>query len=360
MRRVLFVILGIDFSGAENVLVQFLMRNEFIFPTFAFIYQGAASKKFKELFGAENCIELNVKYRKNELRFFPQFSQKKLADKLLPVIDRIQPDSVYFNNTLEVILSKRVVKVIDIPCLGHIHDMKASIRTLPKVRAAKKAFVQLSEILTVSNACKKSWRNSRMRVVYNGIPDSYYQEKSHRFRKGNRIIGYVGMLSNRKGFDLLVQVIQNLGNNYIWKIAYNIVEENLKYLIPKLELMDNVQLFYQIPSSEMIHFYDEIDILIIPSREDPLPTVAIEAMARRVLVLGANTGGIPELVGEESFLFQRNNVEAIEHSIKWYLGLNNKDFEKQVEKQYQYARDKFSEKNKIAIVNSVLNAQLKK
>lgn len=356
MRKVLFVILGIDFSGAENVLVQYLMGNECIRPTFAFIYRGAAIRRFKELFGANSCIELDVKYSKNELRLFPQFSQKKLADKLLPVIYRIQPDIVYFNNTLEVTLSEKVVKEIDVPCVGHVHDMKASLGTYPKVRAAEKAFLQMTEILTVSEACKSSWGNDKMRVVYNGIPDSYYKGEVRRFGQEYRTIGFVGMLSSRKGFDLLVQAIQELGDNYSWKIAYNLVEGKLKGLLPILEHMENVQLFYRIPSSEMISFYDGIDMLVIPSREDPLPTVAIEAMARRVLVLGSNTGGIPELVGDDSFLFEKDNVSSLEYSIKKHSELKNKDFEKKVEMQYQYSRERFSDGKKRATVNAILNA----
>ena len=356
MRNVLFVILGIDFSGAENVLVQYLMGNECIRPTFAFIYRGAAIRRFKELFGADSCIELDVKYSKNELRLFPKFSQKKLADKLLPVIYRTQPDVVYFNNTLEVTLSGKVVKEIGVPCVGHVHDMKASLGTYPKVRAAEKAFLQMTEILTVSEACKSSWGNDKMKVVYNGIPDSYYKGEVRRFGQEYRTIGFVGMLSSRKGFDLLVQAIQELSDNYLWKIAYNLVEGKLKGLLPILEHMENVQLFYQIPSSEMISFYDGIDILVIPSREDPLPTVAIEAMARRVLVLGSNTGGIPELVGDESFLFEKDNASALEYSIKKHSELKNKDFEKNVEKQYQYSRDRFSDGKKRAAVNAILNA----
>lgn len=356
MRKVLFVILGIDFSGAENVLIQYLVGNECIYPTFAFIYRGVASKKFKELFGADSCIELDVKYSKNELRLFPQFSQKKLADKLLPVIYRIQPDIVYFNNTLEIILSVKAVKEIVVPCVGHVHDMKTSIGTYPKMRAAEKAFRQLTEILTVSEACKSSWGNNKMRVVYNGIPDSYYKGEVRRQGQVYRTIGFVGMLSSRKGFDLLVQAIQELGNNYSWKIAYSLVEEKLKRLIPILECMENVQLFYQIPSSKMISFYDGIDILVIPSREDPLPTVAIEAMARRVLVLGSNTGGIPELVGDTSFLFEKDDVSALVDSIKKYSGLKNKDFEKKVEKQYQYSRCRFNSGKKREVVNTILNA----
>lgn len=46
MKKILFVILGLDFSGAENVLIQYLDGNNEIDPYFAFIYNGAASIEF--------------------------------------------------------------------------------------------------------------------------------------------------------------------------------------------------------------------------------------------------------------------------------------------------------------------------
>lgn len=52
MKKVLFVILGLDFSGAENVLIQYLDGNSEIDPYFAFIYEGNAAQHFNEKFGA--------------------------------------------------------------------------------------------------------------------------------------------------------------------------------------------------------------------------------------------------------------------------------------------------------------------
>jgi Glycosyltransferase len=52
-------------------------------------------------------------------------------------------------------------------------------------------------------------------------------------------------------------------------------------------------------------FLDDIDLLVVPSLwEDPAPLVVQEALARRVPVLGAARGGIPELLGNPVMQFE--------------------------------------------------------
>ena len=99
MRNILFVILGLDFSGAENVLIQYLERNEKINPYFAFIFNGEASDKFRKDFDADRIFELSIPYRKNELRFAPKITQRKLYKKIKPIIDDLDIEAIYFNNT---------------------------------------------------------------------------------------------------------------------------------------------------------------------------------------------------------------------------------------------------------------------
>ena len=75
MKKVIFVILGLDFSGAENVLIQYLDGNSEIDPYFVFIYEGNAAQHFSERFGASKVFQLKICYIKNELRFLPKVTQ---------------------------------------------------------------------------------------------------------------------------------------------------------------------------------------------------------------------------------------------------------------------------------------------
>lgn len=355
MIKVLFIILGLDFSGAENVLIQYLDQNQEIDPYFAFIYKGKAKVEFLNTFGKDKVFDLSITYSKNELRIVPLLAQMKLKKAILPVIEQLKPEVVYFNNTHEVILSRALISQLSVPCIGHVHDMKNSIGTFPKKHEAKCAFKELDKVLTVSDACKDSWKCTRMKVIYNGICDEYFEGVKNTANHSPITIGYVGMLSKRKGFDLLVSAIEMLDESIDWRIAYNLVEKEFIEPLERIKNKKNVQVIYQIPRSQMSKFYDSIDILLIPSRQDPLPTVAIEAMARKTLVLGANTGGIPELLRSEKFLFAVNDLKAMENKILHYCSLKQEEFAECSEYQYEQAVKRFRNSRKQKQINLIIS-----
>lgn len=354
MKKVLFIILGLDFSGAENVLLQYLHNNNEIDPCFVFVFEGNASREFSHSFEEGKIYELKIPYKKNELRFFPRATQYRFKKAVLPVIKQIKPDVLYFNNTHEVILSRSVIKALRITSVGHVHDMKDSIGTYPKRHEAKQAFYEMTEVLTVSEACKKSWDTDKMKVVYNGVADEFFRKTKPIELKKPLTIGYVGMISKRKGFDLLAHAIDALGDFVCWKIAYNLIEGEYQEVLNNVRNKNNVCMFYRIPRSQMKEFYDTIDILVIPSRQDPLPTVAIEAMARKTLVLGADTGGIPELVGSGKYLFQREDSYAFEKKIIEYCSIDETELKNCIDEQYEYAFKLFRDINKKQIINSMI------
>ena len=60
----------------------------------------------------------------------------------------------------------------------------------------------------------------------------------------------------------------------------------------------------------MFEWLDDMDLYIQPSLQEGLPRAVVEAMSRGLPALGAHTGGIPELLGEDC-IFPRKGVDAI-------------------------------------------------
>ena len=56
--------------------------------------------------------------------------------------------------------------------------------------------------------------------------------------------------------------------------------------------------------SDIKECLQKIDLIVVPSRQDPLPTVIIEAFLSGVPVLGTPVGGIPEMIslGKNGFI----------------------------------------------------------
>lgn len=361
MKKVLFVILGLDFSGAENVLIQYLDGNSEIDPYFTFIYCGAASVEFSKKFGKDKVIELNLPYNKNELRILPYLAQRRLYKAMRSIVDGVEPDVIYFNNTHEVLLSRVLLKQLKVPAIGHVHDMMYSISSPAKRFEARKAYEELNEVFTVSEACKKSWNCEKMKVIYNGEPDTFFDVSQNEEKKYKKLtIGYVGMLSDRKGFDILADIIESDCLPANWKIAYNLIDFKYEEVLNRVKARGNVEVFYKIPSSEMKLFYDAIDILVIPSRQDPLPTVAIEAMARNKLVIGFRIGGIPELIGDNRLIVDEINADALRDKIQSILEMSTDIRKELADNIHERSRAMFSQKKKRNVVNELINGVCKK
>ena len=198
MRKVLFVILGLDFSGAENVLIQYLDGNSEIDPYFAFIYEGNAAQHFSEKFGASKVYQLKLSYIKNELRFLPKITQYRLKRALMTVIEQLRPDTLYFNNTHEVILSRKIVRGLKVPCIGHVHDMQESIGTVCKRYEAKRAFDELGLHRIYFGTHIQNIRMQRLGEKLGFQKEGVFKDAQYKNGKYNDIIQYALIANDYK------------------------------------------------------------------------------------------------------------------------------------------------------------------
>lgn len=73
----------------------------------------------------------------------------------------------------------------------------------------------------------------------------------------------------------------------------------------------NVIFTGKVPPEQVSQWMNAMDIMVLPSRHEGLPTVAVEAQACGTIVVGSNNGGIPEAVGfdecivEEGYDFEK-------------------------------------------------------
>ncbi len=108
----------------------------------------------------------------------------------------------------------------------------------------------------------------------------------------------------RKGFDLFLQLGRKFASlradiHFIW---VGDLEFMLKtYLEPEIDQARAAGYFTHIPFTERVaDYFSAADILALTSREDPLPTVVMEALACGMpCVAFDESGGIPELLRQE-------------------------------------------------------------
>jgi glycosyltransferase involved in cell wall biosynthesis len=157
--------------------------------------------------------------------------------------------------------------------------------------------------------------------IHEGISDVIITETNHevlenrlkRIRensgKKTLVIGTVAALDvTYKGQDIVISAVKLL-KEAGWSVKYKLVGKGsgkrLKNLAKELDVSNNVEFIGQIPHHAVFPFLDSIDLYIQPSLQEGLPRAMIEAMSRACPCIGANTGGIPELIAPEMVFHAR-------------------------------------------------------
>ncbi len=160
-------------------------------------------------------------------------------------------------------------------------------------------------------------------------------------------IGFFGKLVGQKGIQLLCEAMKEFPSSSL--IVYGDG--------PKLKRFKDYKIDYRgVYSKDKIDLaFSEIDLLVVPSISQPrvreqFGRVVVEAMERGVLVIGSNSGAIPEVIEDERLIFQENNVSAIADKIRYVLSLP----ESEVVKIKKTLRERFERKYSAAAIKTIV------
>lgn len=159
----------------------------------------------------------------------------------------------------------------------------------------------------------------------------------------------IGYIEWRKGQDLLVEAIEQLPNEMAEKAEFVLIGQNTSLMAQKLTdriaSIGNVKL-HGIVSREEVHgLLEKADMMICPSREDPMPTVCAEAMMHRVPCLVSDAIGTAAYIkdGYDGLIFENENVPDLKDKIIWCV--QHRDLLREMgDKAYNIYEKVFSEK----------------
>jgi len=143
-------------------------------------------------------------------------------------------------------------------------------------------------------------------VMINESSDGVLEERLKKIKEkdSDYILGLVGSLDLKfKGHMVALKAIKIVKKQYpSIKIKFLGIGtgEKLKNYIKKEHLEDNVVFDGTLPGGNpVLEWMDSLDILVIPSFQEGLPRVLIEAMSRGCPATGSSAGGIPELIRKD-------------------------------------------------------------
>ena len=116
-----------------------------------------------------------------------------------------------------------------------------------------------------------------------------------RGKEKRKVMGFIGRLDQNKNIKWLLRNVSASGYHLIVQgidEAYTV--EELKWECQKLGIDDQVS-FY---SGDITKFYEDIDVIILPSKMEALPMVVLEAGYLGIPSIMTNVGGMKDLLGD--------------------------------------------------------------
>jgi glycosyltransferase involved in cell wall biosynthesis len=168
----------------------------------------------------------------------------------------------------------------------------------------------------------KFFPNAKQKVIFNVVhTKSNYNDKM--VNSGALTVGYFGRLELYKGIGLFIKVIKEIDEKIIKKVIICGNGTYKKQVLNEVKYDRRIKYYDQVSSEVAQKIMSQTDLVIVPSCwNEPFGRVIIEAYRQGTPVVASRAGGIPEIVINDSFLFDFNKMEELKQLIVNYFELD--------------------------------------
>ena len=302
----------------------------------------------------------NTKMGKLNIRYFPYFYIPKIAVYLhsyfmfFSMLPQIPFALKYRANVLlaswafpDAVASAAWCRILNVPLVIKVHGSDINVKAkMPGQRKQIEWALRYARVVvSVSKAlCKQLKKlgvsDKKIRLIYNGVDlDVFRPEKKITanqalgLQANQKKILFVGNLELTKGCKELlmafVELLEIEGDSelQLHYVGRGRAEKELKICAEKLGCLDNVHFMGEAQHTELVHWYNAVDLICLPSYNEGVPNVLLEAMACGLPIVATRVGGIPEVVSEESgILVEKQDPDALITALRTALDRKwNKD-----------------------------------
>lgn len=288
---------------------------------------------------------------------FVRQGMKYFEDKIFP---NFKPDLVHSHwITPSGLLGQKIAEKIGVRHFcsvrgSDVYKYPDKHRQLFKI--SKEILNKSDRIITVSNKLKIDTRkkfdlnSDKIKVIYNGVDFTKFTLKNEKninenIDKNFKIL-FIGNLIPQKGIRELLTSIENVLAIHE-NIELKIIGDGplLKYIKNRIEekgLTNHIHLIGKVNHSLLPDFYNNSDLVVLPSYSEGLPNVLVEAIACGTKVIGSNVGGIPEVIKNKRFgsIVEPQNEKSLINAI--LLMLNKIDYLKFQQADIKWFKESFN------------------
>lgn len=190
----------------------------------------------------------------------------------------------------------------------------------------------------------------RSRVAYPAVTDDTYEKFDSSWKKGNHYnILSIGRHHWIKGYTYALDAVKLLADEGI-PVQYTVIAggnmpDSLLFQMEDLDLYPYVKFVNGLPHDQVLKALKEADVLLLPSIEEGIPNVVLEAMAMGTPVVSTNCSGIHEIIddGVSGYIVKACFPDSIASGLKKVYDMDATQREQMVNK----AREKLNQNHRL-------------
>jgi len=152
----------------------------------------------------------------------------------------------------------------------------------------------------------------------------------------------VGRLEKVKGFDLLIESWKNISSKLLI-MGKGQEKSSLNQLISNYGLDEKITIVDEVSQKKLIKYYQGASMLIVSSRNEGGPRVALEALYLKIPVISTNVGHMAEILPRE-LLAEPGNLTSLTNLVEKYVG--NTSYKQ--DSIFKYVAEEFSLSKKVS------------
>ena len=258
-------------------------------------------------------------------------------NKLRKLLKNINPDIVHTHG------SKTTSIISSINNNNYKH-----IATVHGIKKNKSIYERADFVIGVSQRAIEDIK-SPSKIISN-----WWHPKLKKFKTNTKKYALaIGRLERVKGFDLLIESWANIQTNLVI-VGSGKEKRNLVNLINEKKLSNKITIIDSVNRNELLTFYNEAALLIISSRDEGGPRVALEALYLEIPVLSTDVGHM-DLILPRELLAKKGDQESLQKLLETYvddIDLLNQDA------IFEFITNEFSIEEKINKLHEVYTSLL--
>lgn len=207
--------------------------------------------------------------------------------------------------------------------------------TTPEIKESyQRLFPKVHRFHAVSKAIAKEAEQygasaDKIDIIYSFVSDEILQKPVQpKTKQAELRIISVGRFFWKKGYEYALDALALLKERGI-TFTYTLIAEgktpaSIIYQLHQIGLKDRVNIVNGLSHNEVLKVIERHDVLVLPSVEEGIANVVLEAMATGTPVISSDVGGMKEVIdnGVSGYLVQPRDVKAIAETLEQFVVMN--------------------------------------